>query len=72
LKAGASTQPRPESRSSRENVYFMLLIAFALLLIMAVAGLVTAYVAFPHRGQAIPHAAWLSDAMVKASDKLRP
>ncbi|MDX6367499.1 MAG: hypothetical protein QOK30_2575 [Nocardioidaceae bacterium] len=50
----------------------MLLIAFALLVIVAVAGLVTAYVAFPHRGQAIPHAAWLSDAMVKASDKLRP
>ena len=62
----------PRIPTSRENVSFMLLIAFALLVIVAVAGLVTAYVAFPHRGQAIPHAAWLSDAMVKASDKLRP
>jgi hypothetical protein len=50
----------------------MLLIALALLLILAVAGLVTAFVAFPHRGHAIPHASWLSDAMVRVSDKIRP
>jgi hypothetical protein len=50
----------------------MLLIAFALMLVLAVAGLVTAFVAFPHRGMAIPHASWLSDAMVKVFDKLRP
>jgi hypothetical protein len=50
----------------------MLLIALALLVILAVAGLVTAFVAYPHRGQAIPHAGWLSDAMVKAADTFRP
>jgi hypothetical protein len=50
----------------------MLLIALALLLILAVAGLVTAFVAFPHRGHTIPHASWLSDAMVRVSDKIRP
>jgi hypothetical protein len=50
----------------------MLLIALALLAILAVAGLVTAFVAFPHRGYAIPHASWLSDAMTRVTDKLRP
>lgn len=50
----------------------MLLIALAILAVLAVAGLVTAFVAFPHRGHHIPHASWLSDAMVKARDTLRP
>jgi hypothetical protein len=50
----------------------MLFIAFALLVIMVVAALVTAFVAFPHRGQPIPHAGWLSDLMVRASEKLQP
>lgn len=50
----------------------MLLIAFALLVVLVMAGLVTVFVAFPHRGYAIPHAAWLSDAMTRASKKLLP
>jgi hypothetical protein len=48
----------------------MLFIAFALLFVLVIAGLVTAYFAYPDRGQDIPHAAWLSDAMRKARDKL--
>jgi hypothetical protein len=48
----------------------MLLIAVALLAVLLVAGLIAAYVAYPDRGEDIPHAAWLSDAMVKARDKI--
>ncbi len=50
----------------------MLLIAFALLVVLALAGLITVFVAFPHRGLAIPHAGWLSEAMVNVIDKVRP
>ncbi len=50
----------------------MLLICLALLAVLVVAGLVTAFVAFPHRGHDIPHAMWLSDAMAKASQKFHP
>jgi hypothetical protein len=50
----------------------MLLICFAMLAILAVAGLVTVFFAFPHRGQEIPHAPRLSEAMTRASNKLLP
>lgn len=50
----------------------MLTIVLSTLVLLAVAGLVVAFVAFPHRGEAIPHARWLSDAMNKAVDKFRP
>ena len=39
-------------------------------LILVVSGLVVAYVAFPHRGEEMPHAPWLGDAMNKATDAL--
>lgn len=48
----------------------MLLIAIAMFVILVVSGLVVAYVAFPHRGQEMPHAPWLGDAMNKATDAL--
>jgi hypothetical protein len=50
----------------------MLLICFALLVVIVLAGLVTVFVAFPHRGQDIPHAPWLSQAMTKARARLLP
>jgi hypothetical protein len=50
----------------------MLLISFALLAILVVAGLVTAFVAYPHRGHDIPHASWLSDAMTRVSKRILP
>jgi hypothetical protein len=34
------------------------------------AGLITAYVAFPHRGESIPHAEWLSDAMTRSNQAI--
>jgi hypothetical protein len=48
----------------------VLLIGLAMLVILVVSGLVVAYVAFPHRGEEMPHAPWLGDAMNKATDAL--
>ena len=48
----------------------MLMLTIAMIVILAVAGLVVTYVAFPHRGEDIPGAPWLGDAMAKANDKL--
>lgn len=48
----------------------MFVTLFALLVVLGLAGLVTAFVAFPQRGQSIPHAQWLSDAMVRMRDRL--
>lgn len=48
----------------------MLFIWIGLLAILALAGLITLYVAFPHRGADIPHAEWLSDAMAKSNQKV--
>lgn len=48
----------------------MVLVVVGLLVVMAVAALVTTFVAYPHRGEAIPHAAWLTDVMKNAHDKI--
>ncbi len=50
-----------------EDVFFILI---SMLVIVAVAGLVVVFVAFPHRGEDIPGAAWLGDGMAKAVDAL--
>lgn len=44
-------------------------IVIAMLVILALAALVMVYVAYPHRGQQVPKAAWLGDAMGKAVDR---
>ncbi|MEP6666025.1 MAG: hypothetical protein ABJA81_06215 [Nocardioidaceae bacterium] len=49
----------------------MLFIALGMLICLALAGIVTVFVAFPHRGEHIPHAQWLSDAMMRARNKIR-
>lgn len=41
-----------------------------MVLILAVAGVVIAYVAYPHRGEEMPHAAWLGEAMKRGVDSL--
>ena len=46
----------------------MLLIVLLMLGILLVAGVVVVYVAFPHRGEDIPGAPWLGDAMSRAAD----
>ncbi len=48
----------------------MLTIVVMMTLILLVAGVIVVYVAFPHRGEDIPNAVWLSDAMSKAVDSL--
>lgn len=48
----------------------MLVIYLGLVIILALAGLVTLYVAYPHRGEDIPHAEWLSNAMTRSNDKV--
>ncbi|MEZ0578847.1 hypothetical protein [Nocardioides sp. MH1] len=46
----------------------MLFVVIAMLLSLAVAGLVVAYVAFPHRGETMPAVPWLGDALGRAVD----
>jgi hypothetical protein len=48
----------------------MLWMLLAMLLILSVAGVVVAYVAFPHRGEELPVAPWLGDAMKRGVDAL--
>jgi hypothetical protein len=46
----------------------VLYIMIAMLISLAVAGLVVAYVAYPHRGERMPAVPWLGDALGKAAD----
>lgn len=46
----------------------MLFILIAMLGILVTAGLVVVYVAYPHRGETVPAAPWLGDAMNRAAD----
>jgi hypothetical protein len=43
-------------------------IVVVMALILVLAGLVAAYVAYPHRGERMPATPWLGDAMAKAAD----
>jgi hypothetical protein len=45
-------------------------ILFAMLGIVVLAGLVVLYVAYPHRGQTVPNAPWLGEAMRKGVNRL--
>lgn len=48
----------------------VLMILFAMLVILLLAGLVVVYAAYPARGRKPPYAPWLGDAMEKAADAL--
>ncbi len=41
-----------------------------MLLILAVAGVVVVYVAFPHRGEEMPHTPWVGDALRRGVHRL--
>jgi hypothetical protein len=43
----------------------VLTVAIVMLAILVLAGLVVLYVAFPHRGEEVPAAPWMGDAMRK-------
>jgi hypothetical protein len=45
-------------------------IVLAMLVIVVLAVVVVLYVAFPHRGEQVPHAPWLGDAMGKGVNRL--
>ncbi|MEV7428639.1 MULTISPECIES: hypothetical protein [unclassified Nocardioides] len=47
----------------------MLTISLVMLFIVLVAGLVVTYVAFPHRGQQVPQAPWLGEAMERVAER---
>jgi hypothetical protein len=57
-------RPFPTPHPSEETT--VLAIALAMLVTLALAGLVVTYVAYPHRGEEIPAAPWLGDAMTRA------
>lgn len=48
----------------------MLSIVLTMLVILVLAGTVVLYVAFPHRGEEMPHAPWVGDAMRKGVEML--
>ena len=48
----------------------MLFILISMVAIVAVAGLVVTFVAFPHRGEEVPGVSWLGDSMTRAVDAL--
>ena len=45
----------------------MLFVVIAMLVVLVVAGLVVVYVAYPHRGEEVPAAPWLGQAMTRAT-----
>ncbi len=46
----------------------MLFVALAVLLSLAISGVVALYVAYPHRGEQMPVVPWLGEAMERAAD----
>ena len=48
----------------------MIVIAIVMLGILAGCGLLAVFVAFPHRGEKIPAAPWLGEAMARAADAM--
>lgn len=48
----------------------MLSVVLAMLAILAIAGAVVVYVAYPHRGEEVPHTPWVGEAMRRGVDAL--
>jgi hypothetical protein len=48
----------------------MLVLGLLMVLILVIAGAVVVYVAFPHRGEEVPGAPWLGDAMQLGVDTI--
>ena len=48
----------------------MLVVVVMMLAILAFGGLVMAYVAYPHRGEDVPHVPWLGHLMRRGVDQL--
>lgn len=54
----------------RESGFAVVSVLVAMLVIIALAGLVVLYVAYPHRGEEVPNAPWVGEAMKKGVDAL--
>ena len=65
--APVSAAPRPSNPGDVSRVIWIL---FAMLGIILLAGLVVLYVAYPHRGEEVPNAPWVGEAMRKGVDLL--
>jgi len=50
--------------------FHLISIVLAMLFIMVLAGGIVLYVAFPHRGEEMPHTPWVGTAMRKSVDRL--
>ena len=50
--------------------FCVLSILLAMLVILVLAGVVVLYVAYPHRGEEMPHTPWVGEAMRKGVDRL--
>ena len=48
----------------------MWFLVVAMLVILVLAGAVVLYVAFPHRGEEVPHVPWIGRAMRKGVDNV--
>jgi hypothetical protein len=48
----------------------LLPIVISMVVIVALAGLIVTFVAFPHRGEEVPGASWLGDTMNRAVDAM--
>jgi len=48
----------------------MLVLGLLMVLILVIAGGVVVYVAYPHRGEDVPGAPWLGDAMQRGVDSI--
>ena len=48
----------------------MVFIVVMMAVILALCGVIAAYVAFPHRGEELPGAPWLGDVMARAADAM--
>ena len=46
----------------------MVAVVVVMVLILLLAGAIAVYVAFPHRGEELPGAPWLGEAMERAAD----
>jgi hypothetical protein len=46
----------------------VVVVVVAMVLILLLAGAVAVYVAFPHRGEELPVAPWLGEALERATD----
>jgi len=55
-------------RLTDSEALVVLTIVITMLAILVVAGLVVAYVAFPHRGEDLPEAPWLGESMGWAAE----